>query len=110
MTNITSYKGLPLSTFVELQNDDGSTYDPTLYTYDGEIRTYDGTLVETLTVTGTTSADGESGVTVSLSAADSATIDAGIYRYDVLQTTTATSAVQVAFGGEFVQLATVTAP
>jgi hypothetical protein len=111
MTIINSAKGLPLSVFVDLDNEDGSTYDPSLYTYDCEVRSYvDNSLKATLSVTGATADNGDTGVQITDTAAHSALIPAGIYRMDVLQTEVATGLASVAFTADFVQAATVTAP
>lgn len=110
MTNLTAYQGLPLSTFVALSNEDGSTYDYTLYTYDGEVRSYvDDALIATLSVTGATS-NGENGVIIEATALVTAAINPGIYKYDILQTETATSITLPAFSGDFIMLNTRTTP
>lgn len=110
MTNITAYQGLPLNEFIPLSNNDGTAYDYTLYTYEAEVRSYvNDALIATLTVTGGSSSD-DSGVYVTASAVTTAAISPGIYKFDVLQTTTSDSSVIPAFSGDFVLLDTRTAP
>lgn len=111
MTNIVSYKGLPLSLFIELDNEDNTAYDPTLYTYRGQVRSYaDASLVGEFTVTSGVNTQGEPGINIELSAVDSAAIPNGIYGYDILQNEIATSIEIPAVSGDFIQTSTRTAP